>query len=190
MPKQLGTYLAVFFVVLLLSKLVVLLFLFPEDLTRLFKFTFAKFYSSTSASGAGITRSEFLSKAALVAAAVPAGTLLLWRSNKCLQLSVQKNNYQIPNLPDAFNGFKIVQLSDIHSGSFNETEPIVEVIKKINSLNADVILFTGDLVNNTSDEMDTFMDVFNQLKARHGVFSITGNHDYGDYVPWDTPRPR
>lgn len=190
MPKQLGTYLAVFFVVLLLSKLVVLLFLFPEDLTRLFKFTLAKFSSSTSASGAGITRSEFLSKAALVAAAVPAGTLLYGVVINAYNYQFRKTTIKFPNLPDAFNGFKIIQLSDIHSGSFNKTEPIVEVIKKINSLNADVILFTGDLVNNTSDEMDTFMDVFNQLKARHGVFSITGNHDYGDYVPWDTPEAK
>jgi predicted MPP superfamily phosphohydrolase len=83
-----------------------------------------------------------------------------------------------------------VQLSDIHSGSFTQTQPIVDVIEKINALNVDVILFTGDLVNNMTSEMEPFMSIFNQLKAKHGVMSITGNHDYGDYVQWETPEAK
>jgi predicted MPP superfamily phosphohydrolase len=90
------------------------------------------------------------------------------------------------NLPAAFDGFKIVQISDIHSGSFTRTEPIQEVIEKINALNVDLILFTGDIVNNVADEMLPYKQVFNKLRAKHGVMSITGNHDYGDYAPWNS----
>ncbi len=101
MPKQLGTYLAVFFVVMLLSKLVVLLFLFPEDIGRLFKFTIAKFSSSPGNTAAAISRSEFLSKAALLAAAVPAGTLLYGVVVNAYNYQFRKTTIKFPNLPEA-----------------------------------------------------------------------------------------
>lgn len=190
MPKQLGTYLSVVFVGLLLSKLVVLLFLLPEDFTRFVKYLSAKFTAPDNSNTNAITRSEFLSKAALLAAAVPAGTLIYGVVANAYNYQFRKTTIRLPNLPAAFNGFKIVQLSDIHSGSFTQTQPIIEVIEKINKLQPDVILFTGDLVNNVADEMDSFISIFKNLKAKHGVFSITGNHDYGDYVPWDTPEAK
>lgn len=190
LPRTIGTYFAVVFFVLLLSKLIVLLFLFPEDIVRGFKFIVSKFSSSPALVSSGITRSEFLSKAALVAAAVPAGTLIYGVIANAYNYQFKKTVIKFPNLPEAFNGFKIIQLSDIHSGSFTKTEPIQKVIEKINSLNADVILFTGDLVNNAADEMEPYMNVFNKLKAKHGVLSITGNHDYGDYVSWDTSEEK
>ncbi|MES2622166.1 MAG: metallophosphoesterase [Bacteroidota bacterium] len=190
MPKQVGTYFAVFFLVFLISKLIVLLFLFPEDLFRGFKFLTSKFSSAPALTSAGISRSEFLSKVALIAAAVPAGTLIYGVVANAYNYQFRKVSVKFPNLPESFNGFKIIQLSDIHSGSFTKTEPIQKVIEKINNLNADVILFTGDLVNNVADEMDSYMGVFDKLKAKHGVLSITGNHDYGDYVNWDTPEEK
>ncbi len=190
LPKTIGTYFAVVFFILLLSKLVVLLFLFPEDVVRFFKFVASKFSSTSSTPATGISRSEFLSKLALITAAIPAGTLIYGVLVNAYNYQFKKVSIKFPNLPEAFNGFKIIQLSDIHSGSFTKTEPIEKVIEKINKLNADVVLFTGDLVNNTSDEMDAYMHVFDKLKARHGVFSITGNHDYGDYVSWDTPEAK
>jgi predicted MPP superfamily phosphohydrolase len=185
MPRNLSVYLAVTFVVLLLSKFVVLLFLLPEDISRLVRFGIAKF-SSSPAAAQGITRSEFLSKLALVAAAIPAGTLIYGVIANAYNYQFKKVALRFPNLPEAFHGFKIVQLSDIHSGSFTKTEPIEKVVAKINALNADIILFTGDLVNNVSDEMEPFMKIFDKLRAKHGVLSITGNHDYGDYVQWDS----
>lgn len=190
LPKTIAAYFGVLFMVILLSKLIVLLFLFPEDIVRFFKLVVAKFSSASITPDKKISRSEFLSKAALITAAVPAATLLYGMVANAYNYRFRKVTIRFPNLPESFNGFKIVQLSDIHSGSFTKTEPIQKVIEKINALNADVILFTGDLVNNVADEMEPFMNVFNQLKAKHGVISITGNHDYGDYVSWDTPEDK
>ena len=92
----------------------------------------------------------------------------------------------LPNLPSAFNGLKIVQISDIHSGSFISTTHLEEAINMINRQNADVIFFTGDLVNNLATETELLMEVLNKIEAPMGVFSILGNHDYGDYVQWDS----
>ncbi len=186
MPKTLSTYFGIVFLVVLISKLVVFLFLFPEDVVRFFRFLFSKFSSSPVAAETKISRSEFLSKAALITAAIPAATLLYGMVVNAYNYRFRKVTIKFPNLPEEFNGFKIIQLSDIHSGSFTKTEPILKVIEKINATNADLILFTGDLVNNVASEMEPFMNVFNQLKAKHGVISITGNHDYGDYVEWNS----
>jgi uncharacterized protein len=188
-PKPFSTYFGVAFVVLMFSKLVIVLFLLPEDITRIVRWAVAKFSASPDAT-AGLTRSEFLSKAALIAAAIPAGTLIYGVIANAYNYQFKKVSVKFPNLPEAFHGFKIVQLSDIHSGSFTKTEPIEKVVAKINALNADIILFTGDLVNNVADEMLPLMHVFDKLRAKHGVLSITGNHDYGDYVQWDTPSEK
>ncbi len=189
LPKSVATYFAVVFVVLLLSKLIVLLFLFPEDITRFFRFLASKLSSSPPVTG-GISRSEFLSKAALITAAVPAGTLIYGVFANAYNYQFRKVSIKFPNLPEAFNGFRIIHLSDIHSGSFTRTEPIEKVVKKINAVDADLILFTGDLVNNVTSEMEPFMNIFDKLKSKHGVISITGNHDYGDYVRWDTEEAK
>lgn len=186
MPKTLGVYLATIFVTILFAKLITVLFLLPEDLVRLVRTGIQKFSSAAPAEAGSISRSEFLSRVALLAAAVPAGSLLYGVFVNAYNYRFHKVTIKFPNLPDAFNGFKIIQLSDIHSGSFTKTEPIVEIIEKINEVNADLIFFTGDLVNNVASEMDPFMNIFNQLKAKHGVISVTGNHDYGDYVEWES----
>jgi len=81
---------------------------------------------------------------------------------------------------------KVVHISDIHSGSFTDKAAVIKGVKKIMNEKPDLILFTGDLVNNTADEMNDYMDVFNQLNAPMGVYSTLGNHDYGDYVAWDS----
>jgi predicted MPP superfamily phosphohydrolase len=92
----------------------------------------------------------------------------------------------LPNLPSDFNGIKIVQISDIHLGSFVSTKPLEEAVNIILQQNADVIFFTGDLVNNESTETLQFIDVLSKIKAPMGVYSTLGNHDYGDYVTWET----
>ena len=189
LPKEVGTYFGVAFVILMLSKLVAVLFLFPEDMVRLVKYASAKFNGTPVAAG-GLSRSEFLSKSALLAASIPAGTLIYGALVNAYKYQYHKVTVKFPNLPDAFNGFKIIQLSDIHSGSFTKTEPIIEAIEHINKLNADVIFFTGDLVNNVASEMDNYMHIFDKLKAKHGVISVTGNHDYGDYVQWESKEEK
>jgi predicted MPP superfamily phosphohydrolase len=189
LPKGITTAFGMFFVVLLLAKLIVVLFLLPEDIVRVFRFAIAKL-SSAPPTAAGITRSQFLSRLAIVVAAVPAGSLVYGVIANAYNYTFRKVVIRFPNLPEAFNGYRIIQLSDIHSGSFNRTEPLIEAVNKINAMNADLILFTGDLVNNTSDEMEPYMHVFDKLRAKHGVISTTGNHDYGDYVEWDSPEAK
>jgi predicted MPP superfamily phosphohydrolase len=95
-----------------------------------------------------------------------------------------------PNLPDAFNGFKIVQVSDIHTGSFMDNTALHKAFDIVMAQNADLILFTGDLVNNETKETLGFEEVYQKLKAPHGVFSVLGNHDYGDYVQWESPEAK
>ena len=92
-------------------------------------------------------------------------------------------------LPRGFDGYRIVQLSDIHTGSWgNDTAPMLKTVNIINRLQPDLIVFTGDLVNNLASELDAFIPVFSQLKAKHGVYSVLGNHDYSTYIKWDTPQ--
>lgn len=171
----------------LVAKLMVFLVFFLNDAIQIVKFGLLKISQPQSVSGTPINRSTFLSKMALGIAAVPVFSLIYGVVVNAYNYQFKRVTLKFPNLPKAFDGFTFVQLSDIHSGSFTQTQPIVDVIKKINDLNVDVILFTGDLVNNVTSEMEPFMTIFNQLKAKQGVMSITGNHDYGDYVQWETP---
>lgn len=97
----------------------------------------------------------------------------------------------IDRLPDAFSGYKVVQLSDLHIGNFgNNSFVIKNMVDKVNALHPDLILFTGDLVNLRSSELLPFMDILSTLKAKDGIFSVLGNHDYGDYVRWKTGEER
>jgi len=191
MTREMSSYFGVLFMILLLSKFIVLLFLLPGDVWSGIKAVYAKFSPPAvpTADGA-IPRSEFLSRIALLTAAVPAGTLVYGVLANAYNYQFHRTTIKFPNLPPAFDGFKIVQLSDIHAGSFTRTEPIEQVVAKINALDPDLILFTGDLVNNVATEMAPFISIFGRLKAKHGVYSITGNHDYGDYVHWDTEEEK
>src|SRR5690606_6355182 len=89
-----------------------------------------------------------------------------------------------------FKGLKIVQISDVHSGSFMDKPAVRKGIEKILKENADLIVFTGDLVNDRADELLNYIDVFNHLKAPMGVYSILGNHDYGDYAAWPSDEEK
>jgi predicted MPP superfamily phosphohydrolase len=111
--------------------------------------------------------------------------LLYGFSNK-YNYKIKKLSLHFPNLPASFKGLKIVQVSDIHSGSFTHKHAVQHGVEKILALKPDLILFTGDLVNNEATEMENYMDVFNQLRAPMGVYSVLGNHDYGDYKTWDS----
>jgi hypothetical protein len=95
-----------------------------------------------------------------------------------------------PNLPESFHGFKIVQLSDIHTGSFMNENALTKAFDIVMQQGADLILFTGDLVNNKTDEVEGFEHLFKTLKAPHGVYSVLGNHDYGDYFQWETKEQK
>jgi predicted MPP superfamily phosphohydrolase len=136
-----------------------------------------------------IPRSVFLSWAGMIAGSGLFGTLLYGFGNK-YRYQVRRVRMKFANLPASFSGFRFVHISDIHSGSFTRKVGVMRGIQKILAEKPDLILFTGDLVNNVADEMDEYMDVFNQLRATHGVYSILGNHDYGDYVSWPSKEAR
>jgi predicted MPP superfamily phosphohydrolase len=111
------------------------------------------------------------------------GVLLYGFGNK-YRYQVVKQKIKFDNLPTSFKGLKIIHISDIHSGSFTDIKAVELGIKKILEHDADLILFTGDLVNDMASEMDLYKSVFSQLKAPMGVYSVLGNHDYGDYTQW------
>lgn len=132
-----------------------------------------------------ITRIDFLQKIGLVLAAVPFVSILYGIGRGRFQFKVEHHHLSFPDLPGGFDGVRIIHLSDIHLGSFlgNEKQ-VARAIEMINRQEADYIMFTGDLVNNFAEELDGWLPLFKQLKARNGMFSILGNHDYGDYVSW------
>lgn len=174
---------------LFFAKLIACLFFLIDDIRRLILWITSKFQASKPAAtvpgGDGISRSAFLSWAGMIAGSGMFGTLIYGFGNK-YRYQVKRVRLAYPNLPAAFKGFKIVHISDIHCGSFDNTKAVLNGIKKIMHEKPDVILFTGDLVNNETAEMDGYMEVFNKLYAPMGVYSTLGNHDYGDYRKWDT----
>ncbi|MEM1359726.1 MAG: metallophosphoesterase [Bacteroidota bacterium] len=137
-----------------------------------------------------VSRSRFLSAAALVAGGIPLATLTYGVVRNAYRYRRFAVDIPIENLPAGLEGFKIVQISDMHSGSWTRSEPLKEAVKMINEENADVVCFTGDLVNNTADEMLPFVKIFKEVRGKHGVYSVLGNHDYGDYVEWDSPEAK
>lgn len=177
---------------LFFAKLIASLFFLIDDIRRGVQWVAGKlFFSRTEGedlqSGETISRSVFLSWAGMVAGGGLFGTLIYGFGNK-YRYQVKRVKLSYSNLPAAFKGFKIVHISDIHSGSFTNKEAVMKGVNKIMREKPDVILFTGDLVNNTTDEMDDYADVFSQLKAPMGVYSTLGNHDYGDYQQWESPE--
>jgi predicted MPP superfamily phosphohydrolase len=104
---------------------------------------------------------------------------------------VHRIELEFNHLPEEFHEIKLVQISDVHIGSFfNNYEKVKEAIQKINNLNPDYVFFTGDLVNNTADEISGWESIFLDIKAKKGKFSILGNHDYGDYVKWKSKEDK
>lgn len=138
----------------------------------------------------GITRGEFLSKTAIVAAAVPALTMGYGIISGAYDYRVRRSVVRLPNLPAAFDGIKIGQLSDIHSGSFFNKTAVKGGVELFMKEKPDIIFFTGDLVNNTADEVKEYIAIFDKLKAPLGVYSTLGNHDYGDYFSWPSQKAK
>ena len=100
--------------------------------------------------------------------------------------TVRRVKVKFANLPKSFKGYKIIQISDVHSGSFSDPSKLQHAIDLINEQNPDLVLFTGDMVNNVADEFKPFIPLFSKIKAKDGKFAVLGNHDYGDYVKWNS----
>lgn len=175
-----------------ISKIFAVLVLFADDFQRGMRYFTSFFYkeSSTSLPGEVMPRSEFLSKAALVAATVPFGALTYGIISGAHDYRIRRQTVYLPNLPKAFDGISIAQLSDIHSGSFFNKRAVVGGVEMLLKEKPDAVFFTGDLVNNQTSELKDYFDVFNKVKAPLGVFSVTGNHDYGDYHKWANAKAK
>ncbi len=194
-PKALRTYLFAFVFISFFAKLFVMVFLLLDDIIRLFRWVFSFFMQkqeniAANTNGNGISRSDFLVRMGLIIGAIPFFSLLYGMVNGAYNYSVKRVKLKVPHLPDGFNGFKIVQLSDIHTGSFTLSDPVHKSVSLAMDEKPDIIFFTGDLVNDRSDEALPFIEIFNKLKAPHGVYSIFGNHDYGDYIEWESPEAK
>jgi predicted MPP superfamily phosphohydrolase len=136
------------------------------------------------ASGKKISRSQFLQKAGLISGGILFGGLLTGMLKWAYDFKIRKEIISLDSLPKAFKGWKIVQISDIHLGSWANEHPLEEAVERINDLNPDLIFFTGDLVNYKTEEAYRFESTLSKLNAKHGIFASLGNHDYGDYTRW------
>lgn len=173
---------------LFFAKLIASIFFLVDDLRRGIQWVAAKLFfqnteGETNQQGEKISRSVFLSWAGMLAGGGLFASLIYGFNNK-YRYQVHRFQFAFKNLPAGFKGLKIVQISDIHSGSFTDKHAVMRGVEKVLKEKPDLILFTGDLVNNLAEEMKDYMDVFNRVKAPMGVYSILGNHDYGDYISW------
>jgi len=187
-PKFIRVYLTGFLMIIYLCKLLIVIFLLVDDLIRLGRWVVSLFTRDREAIAPEhpqITRSLFISQAALVVAAIPFASLIYGMIYGAFDYKVRRLKLAFSNLPEAFNGLKILQFSDMHTGSFVESHHLQRAVDMINAEKADIIFFTGDFVNNKTEEIYPFVEVLKQIKAPMGVFSILGNHDYGDYANWD-----
>lgn len=186
-PKVVRSYIFAIIVGLFLAKLTTVFFILIDDIRRLFQWIVLKImYSAKNVDTTqteGITRSVFLSWLGLAAGGTLFGSLINGFSNK-YNYHVNRVKLSFDNLPASFKGLKILQISDIHSGSFTDAKAVHHGVEKILNEKADIILFTGDLVNDLATEMEDYLEIFSQLKAPLGVYSSLGNHDYADYVQW------
>jgi len=168
------------------SKLFGVFFLLIDDAQRLVRWIAQAFSKKDVSPSAGevISRSQFLTHTALVATAIPFGTMIFGIVSGAHDYRIKRASLKLPNLPASFDGIKIAHISDIHSGSFFNKTAVKGGVEMVMKEKPDLIFFTGDLVNNEAEEVKEYIDVFNKLRAPLGVYSVTGNHDYGDYKNW------
>jgi predicted MPP superfamily phosphohydrolase len=192
-PKNLRNYLFATIVGFFFAKLIASVIFLIDDLRRAIQWAVAKiFFRNTegeSEVNEGISRSVFLSWLGIGIGGTLISSLIYGFSNK-YNYQIRRIPLSFSNLPQAFRGLKIVQISDIHSGSFDNKKAVEKGVQLVLDLEPDLILFTGDLINDRTTEMTGYVEVFNRLRAPMGVFSTLGNHDYGDYVKWPNESAR
>ena len=169
-------------------KLIIIFFLFFEDISRavlsiinfFFNFSETKIYE----------RRSFLSKIALLVASIPMPFVLYGIYKGRYNYKVYKYDLSFDDLPEDFDGYQITHISDIHSGSLKNKNNVEYAVRLINEQKSDLILFTGDIINNKSNELIKWKDLLSTMKASDGKFSVLGNHDYGDYVNWKNKQEK
>jgi predicted MPP superfamily phosphohydrolase len=191
LPNFFKGYVVSIIFILFLGKLFGCIFLLVDDLIRLFRWGY-QFATTVNhpEQREGISRLKFLT---YVSASFFATTFIsffygLVKGSHDYRVHTTKLNFK--NLPEAFSGLKIVQISDIHTGSYIDTDALSRAFDMVMELKPDVIFFTGDLVNDKATETEGFLPVYQKLKAPMGVFSILGNHDYGDYAEWESRKAK
>lgn len=195
-------YVAATIFILYLSKFVLCLFVFVDDLRRGFLWVKLKYNSAPKLKPmpehhepveyekTKLTRSQFIATTGTIAAAAPLILLTKGVFKGAYDYRIHRVPLYLKNLPDAFEGLKILQLSDIHTGSLLDEDAVKKGVDMAIGEKADVIFFTGDLVNNETTEAYRYAQMFRDIKAPMGVFSTFGNHDYGDYIQWKDPEDK
>ncbi|MEY3500500.1 MAG: hypothetical protein RL308_2169 [Bacteroidota bacterium] len=174
-----------------IPKVVMTLVLMGEDIFRIGAGTVNYFSNYDSEIDFLASRRKFVSQIGLGLAAVPFLSLIYAVTKGKYNYKVIKQQIFYPDLPDAFDGFTITQISDVHSGSFDNPDKINYAIDLVNEQNSDMILFTGDIVNTDAKEMHPWIETFNRIKKHeYGKFSVLGNHDYGEYIEWPTEQDK
>lgn len=177
--------------VVYVPKLVLTLVMFGEDLFRLAAGGINYFVNNDPSISNIPSRRKFVGQIALALAAIPFASLIYGIFEGKYNFKVIKQTVFFPDLPDAFDGFRITQISDVHSGSFDNPEKINYAIDLINEQQSDMILFTGDIVNTHAKEMFPWIETFNRIKKHEfGKYSVLGNHDYGEYVSWPSDEAK
>lgn len=180
--------------VTLVPKLILILFMFGEDIVRIciagYNYLTNTFFEG-SATKYLPDRRKFISQIALGAAAIPLAGLIHGIFRGKYNFKVVNHTLYFEDLPSSFDGFKILQISDIHSGSFDDPDKIEYAVDLINQQDMDLLLFTGDIVNTMAKEMEDWIDTFKRIKKpKYGKYSVLGNHDYGEYVTWESEEAK
>jgi|TARA_B100001142_G_scaffold68149_1_gene67985 hypothetical protein len=179
-----------FFISLFVFQILVTIFLLGEDIFRIPQGIYAYFSKMPDQVQFLPQRRKLISQIAIGLAAIPFASLLYGMFRGKYNFKVLSYKLEYDDLPEAFEGFKIAQISDIHSGSFDNPKKVQYGVDLVNAQDADVVFFTGDLVNNRAEEILPWIQTFRKINAKHGVYSILGNHDYGDYSPWESPEAK
>lgn len=194
------TFLMAGIFIIYISKIFSVLILIIDDLIRLGKAAIAYFQGETATPqvvtenipvvAEKISRSEFLAKTTLAVGGLHAGGMAWGILSGAHDYRVRNVTLRLKNLPKQFDGIKIAQLSDIHSGSFFNKTAVKGGVEMLMKEKPDMFFFTGDLVNNVAPEVKDYIDIFSKIKAPLGTFSTLGNHDYGDYTQWESPEKK
>lgn len=178
-------------ILILVPTLIFAFVLLGQDVLRLLGAGINLFLGSSNTEGPLMPeRRAFITQLGLVLAAMPFLGIVYGILKGKYDYTVHRHTLFFKDLPDAFDGLTITQLSDIHAGSFDNTEAVKRGVALANAQKSDLLFFTGDLVNNEAAELDPYMDIFGALKAPLGKFSILGNHDYGDYKYWPSAEAK
>jgi len=171
------------FLGIFLLKIVMTSILLSEDLFRLGKWITEKLINLNGSQEVAFdySRKKFISQLAIVAGAVPLVAMINGMARNAYKFKIYKASVPVKNLPSALNKLKMVQISDLHTGSMMFPDKLQQAVEMINNLKPDIVFFTGDIVNSIADELEPFKDILSNIKSTYGVFSVLGNHDYGYY---------